>query len=408
MNRKKLKTYNDDGYQLEAYLDFPVNQRPHNYAVFAHCFTCTKNLKAVRNIIRAMTSEGLAVLSLDFTGLGGSSGDFSETNFSSNISDLEAACNFLSEHYEAPTLLVGHSLGGTAALKTAAKLDNVKAAATIGSPAEPDHIKHVFEDQLDTIRQEGAAKVNIGGRPFKIKEQFVEDIRNHKIEDDLQAMKKPLAFLHSPQDKIVSIDNASKLFTRAHHPKSFISLDGADHLLSNQKDSLYTGEVIGSWAKRYLDIPEEPELETDAQTIARLGSPEDKFTTQIKMGKHQLIADEPPSVGGNDFGPSPYELLNAALGACTVMTIRMYANHKNLDIREIKTHLNHEKKHVKDSENPESSGSKVDQITRELEIDGDIDEKQRQRLVDIADKCPVHKTLSHGPVEVKTRLKGEY
>ena len=405
MKRSKVHIENNEGIELAAYLELPVDMKPHNFVIFAHCFTCNKNFKTVRNISRSLTSEGFGVLSLDFTGLGESEGTFSDTNFTSNIDDIEAAANYLTENHISPSLLVGHSLGGTAVIKAASRLDSVKAIATIGSPAEPEHVTKLLKSNISEIEKQGFSEVDIGGNTFKIKKQFLDDLEEYSISSVLPEMRKSFMFMHSPQDQIVDIENAATLFKNARHPKSFVTLDGADHLLSGKSDSLYAGSVIAAWAKRYIETETVDEPETDAQTFARIGSPDEKFTTQIKNRHHSLIADEPEKDGGFDLGPSPYELLNAALGACTVMTLRMYADHKKIDLQEVRVHLNHSKKHIEDCSDCENPNTKVDHISRELEIFGDLDEKQKQRMVQIADKCPVHKTLTGPAVRIETKLK---
>ena len=391
------------GYQLSAKLEQPIDNHPIAYAIFAHCFTCNKNLRAVSNISRALTNADIAVLRFDFTGLGQSEGDFADTNFSSNVEDLVAAANYLKIHYKAPSILIGHSLGGAAVLMAGGLIDSVKAIATIGAPSEPVHVAKQFGYQVKIIEEKGVAEVTLAGRPFRVKKQFLEDIRSTKLGGIIRNLKKALLVMHSPQDLTVTIDNATKIYHAAFHPKSFVSLDGADHLLTKTADSLYVGEVIASWAKRYIDIPKELPLRTNKQVVVRTG---EKFTTQIKTGHHSLVADEPERVGGNDFGPSPYELLLASLGACTGMTLRMYATRKKWDLQSITVHLNHSKDYVKVASAVGDQGGKpkkIDIFERILELEGNLDSQQRHRLLEIANKCPVHRTL-HGEVEILTQL----
>lgn len=401
MKNEKIEFKNAEGITLSARLEIPATEEPHAYAIFAHCFTCNKNFTAVRNISRSLTQHGFAVVRFDFTGLGDSEGDFSDTQFSSNISDIEAVSHYLTEHYQAPKLLIGHSLGGAAVLMAALKLTSIKAVVTIGAPSDPAHVKHLFGGQLLKIKSDGDAEVNIGGRPFVIKKQFVDDLENQKIEGSIKALRRPLLVMHSPQDTVVGIANAAEIYQDAMHPKSFISLDGADHMLSNKADSVYAGNVIGSWAARYIPPTPASDLKTDAQVVTQTGN--DGFTTEIKAGFHLLTADEPTSVGGNDFGPSPYEYLLSALGACTSMTMQMYAKRKGWPLDSVKVHLSHNKDYHQDCEACEKSGSKLDIINRSIEIEGVLDEKQRERLMQIADKCPVHKTL-HSEIKVKTTV----
>ncbi len=399
----KLNFQNKTGQTLFARLELPLDRHPIAFALFAHCFTCNKNLAAVRNISRALTQNGFGVMRFDFTGLGESEGDFSKTNFSSNVQDLIAASEALSENYEAPKLLIGHSLGGAAVIFAGAQIPSVEAIATIGAPASPDHVQHLFEDSLEEIQKNQFAKVNIGGRPFTIEKQFVDDLISNKMADVIKRLRKAIAIFHAPQDKIVGIENAAKLYKDAMHPKSFISLDGADHLLSNKEDSIYAGDVIANWAKRYLSIksPEQP-LKSNQQVVVRLG--QDKFTTDIVAGRHAFRADEPVAVGGNDYGPSPYDLLLASLGACTVMTLRMYVNRKKWDVEEMVVHLSHNKDYAKDCEDCEASDTKIDHIYKYISIKGNVDAKQKARMLEIADRCPVHKTL-HNPLKVVTKLQ---
>lgn len=402
MKSEKVTFTNEQGEKLAARLEMPVNQHPHTYAIFAHCFTCNKNLTAVRNISRALSIAGFAVLRFDFTGLGESEGDFADTNFSSNIQDLEQAANFLKENYQAPGLMIGHSLGGAAVIRAAKKLDFVQAVATIGAPFDPEHVSHLIENEAEEIQEKGKAKVNIGGRSFTVKKQFLEDIQENKCIDRIKELGKGLLIMHSPQDRIVSIDNAAKIYHAAMHPKSFITLDGADHLLSNKEDSSYAGNMIASWAKKYIDIPEKEKLKVLKEVAVRLD--DEGYTTDIMVRHHGLTADEPESVGGNDFGPSPYELVTAGLGACTAMTLQMYARRKKWDLQEVIVHLEHYKDYTEDIANMEDDKSKIDHFDRLIEVKGDLDETQRERLLEIANKCPVHKSL-HNPVEINSKLK---
>ena len=401
MRTQKVYFTNDNGYSLSAKLELPANQKPHTYALFAHCFTCNKNLNAVRNISRSLNMAGIAVLRFDFTGLGESEGEFSDTNFTSNIQDLEAAARFLEDEYMAPRILIGHSLGGAAVICAGARIESVQAIATIGAPYDPGHVKHLLEQSLEEIEENGEAIVNIGGRPFKVKKQFLDDISAQIISEHLRDLRKALLIMHSPQDETVEIENAAKIYKAAFHPKSFITLDGADHLLNNKSDSRYAGEMIASWVKKYIDIPSMESLEVEKQVAVRLGN--EGYTTEIMVRQHAITADEPPSVGGNDYGPSPYELVTAGLGACTAMTLQMYARRKKWDLKEVRVHLEHYKDYLKDQENLEANNSKIDHFDVTLEFEGELDETQKAKLMEIAKKCPVHRTL-HSPVEIKTHL----
>jgi len=404
MNLQKVNFNNKEGQKLIGRLEFPADRQAHNFALFAHCFTCTKNLSAVKNISKALTANGFAVLRFDFTGLGESDGDFADTNFSGNVNDLIAAADFLKKNYEAPSLIIGHSLGGAAVLFAAAEIESINAVATIGAPSNPKHVKHLFKSGLEEIKVKGEAVINLSGRDFKIKKQFVDDLESKSLPETAKSLRKPLLIMHSPQDETVGIKNAEEIYGAAHHPKSFVSLDGADHLLFDKKDSIYVGEVISGWAKRYLSINArvDSKLKSKHQVIASLDNG-DGFTTQLKVGNHYMLADEPLSFGGNDYGPSPYELVSAGLSACTVMTIQMYAKRKGWLIDNVEVHTSYSKVHIEDCENCESTNAKIDTFHREIKLNGDLDEKQKQKLLQIADKCPVHKTL-HSDTQVISTL----
>jgi len=337
----KVTFKNNTGYELSARLELPIDQHPVAYALFAHCFTCSKNIRAVRSISQCLTKGGIAVLRFDFAGLGDSEGDFSDTNFTSNVADLTAASSYLADNLIAPTILIGHSLGGAAVLAAASEIPSVKAVVTIGAPAEPAHVQHLVQSASEEIEANGQARVHIGQQSFNIKKQFLEDIQQTRLRDKINRLGKALLILHAPQDRIVSIENAEKIYVAARHPKSFISLDGADHLLTRKEDGHYVGEVIASWVKRYIDKPAENLLHSNSQVAVRLNAA-DAFTSEVKSGKHHFVADEPESVGGNDFGPSPYELVSSALGACTVMTLHMYARRKKWDLKEVIVHIDHQ------------------------------------------------------------------
>lgn len=399
---QKVTFQNKEGQTLVGRLEMPVDQEPHNFVIFAHCFTCNKNLTAVKNIGKALTSNGFAVLRFDFTGLGDSEGDFADTNFSGNVSDLVAAADYLNKEYHAPTLIIGHSLGGAAALFAAAEITFIKAVATLGAPSSPVHVKHLFKSNLSEIQKSGKAVVNLSGRDFTIKKQFLDDLENKSLASVAKDLRKPLLILHSPQDDTVGIKNAEEIYVAAHHPKSFVSLDGADHLLMNKEDSLYAGRIISGWAQRYVDIPSNTELKSKHQVVASLNQ-EDGFTTAMKVGNHFLTADEPTDFGGNDYGPSPYELVSAGLSACTAMTIQMYAKRKKWTVKNVEVHTSYGKSHAQDCEDCETDSAKIDTFHREIKLTGDLDEKQKARVLQIADKCPVHKTL-HSKTQVVTKL----
>lgn len=404
MGLQKVTFNNSQGQTLVGRLELPVDRHPHNFAIFAHCFTCNKNLLAVKNIGKGLTSHGFGVLRFDFTGLGESEGDFADTNFSGNVEDLVAAADFLQENYKAPTLIIGHSLGGAASIFASKEIASIQAIATIGAPSNPVHVKHLLKSGIEEIQAEGKAVVNLSGRDFTIKKQFLDDLETKSLPETAKALRKPLLIMHSPQDDTVGIKNAEEIYVSAHHPKSFVSLDGADHLLSRKEDSIYVGEVIAGWAKRYLDVSNivDTTLKTKHQVAASLDA-NDGFTTQMKVGNHYMIADEPETYGGNDFGPSPYELVSAGLSACTVMTIQMYARRKGWPVDNVEVHTSYSKTHAEDCENCEVDSSKIDTFHREIKLTGDLDGKQRARIMEIADKCPVHKTL-HSPTQIISTL----
>lgn len=401
MNYKKVKFPNPDGTELSGYLELPLNQQPHSFVLFAHCFTCNKNFFAVKNIARALSENGYGVLRFDFTGLGDSEGNFADTNFSGNVEDLVAAATFLEKEHAAPSLLVGHSLGGSASIFAASQIPSVKAIATIGTPSSPQHVTHVLRSELEEIQAKGKARVNVGGRDFTIKEHFLNDLKTQDLGDIVSKIDAALLVLHSPQDTVVEIQNAEELYRAARHPKSFVSLDQADHLLTKTKDSQYAGKVIAAWASRYLDIPKKEELRTDHQVVANLG--EEGFTTQLKSGRHYFIADEPEKFGGNDYGPDPYDFLSAALASCTSMTIQMYVRLKKWPLKNVETHINHNKEHLEDCENCDRNTSKIDVFERQIVLEGNLDEEQQKKVLEIADKCPVHKTLSN-KITIHTKL----
>ncbi|MBC3845325.1 alpha/beta fold hydrolase [Winogradskyella echinorum] len=394
MKSAKLKIANRKGLTLNASLELPANQKPNYYAIFAHCFTCSSNLKAVKNISRSLTQDGFAVVRFDFTGLGRSEGEFADSHFSANVEDLLDVHAYITQNYEAPGLLVGHSLGGAAVLSAAALIDAVKAVATVGAPSTVGHVKHLFSHQIDQ-KDKGNVEVNIGGRPFVINQDFVEEFDKTDLPATVKSLRKPLLILHSPFDKIVGIENAEQLYHNARHPKSFVTLDNADHLLNDEKDSIYVGEIIGTWAKRYFPKIENVMLSTEGeQLVGHLNIIEDNFTTSIQTKNHSLIADEPASVGGSDFGPSPYEYLNAALAACTVMTLKMYAERKKWDLQEVFVYISHSKKHSDDLQLVVDKPKYLDHISKKLKFVGNLDATQKERLKEISSRCPVHKTIA--------------
>lgn len=393
MKSTRLHIKNKNGLQLQAYLELPANQKPNYFAIFAHCFTCSSTLTAVKNISRSLTTHGFGVLRFDFTGLGRSEGEFADSHFSANVDDLIAVNNYLTKNYSAPSLLVGHSLGGAAVIVAASKLANIKAVATIGAPSTASHVTHLFTHDISSIPEKGNVEVNIGGRPFKINKEFAEDFSKTDLPKITKELRKPILILHSPIDTIVGVDNAQELYLNANHPKSFVSLDQADHLLTNPTDSIYAGNVIGTWVQRYFEPKENEMLSTEGeQLVGHLNLLEDNFTTTIQTKKHTLIADEPEDIG-DDFGPSPYDFLSAGLAACTVMTLKMYVQRKKWDLQEVFVYITYAKKHSADLMLDVDKPTKYDHLSKKLKFVGNLDDKQKQRLKEIASKCPVHRTL---------------
>jgi uncharacterized OsmC-like protein/alpha/beta superfamily hydrolase len=391
------------GEALAARLDLPQG-RPRAYALFAHCFTCNKDVFAAARIAGGLAERGFAVLRFDFTGLGASEGEFANTNFSSNVADLVCAADFLRERYEAPKLLIGHSLGGAAVLAAAGRVPEATAVATIAAPADPAHVASHFTEARAEIEAAGEAEVLLVGRPFRIKKQFLEDIATQRLEEAIGGLRKALMVFHAPRDQLVGIDNASRIFLAARHPKSFVSLDDADHLLSRRPDAAYVAEVLAAWAGRYLgEASEVPPLRAPAGSVVVEESGEGKFTQRIAAGSHSLTADEPEDVGGLDMGPSPYDFLLMALGACTSMTLRLYAERKGLALEQTRVTLSHDKIHAEDCATCETREGRIDRIRRSIELAGDLEPEERRRLLEIADKCPVHRTL-RGEMVIETDI----
>ncbi|NNG05362.1 MAG: alpha/beta fold hydrolase [Inquilinus sp.] len=402
MRSEKLEFAGGAGAKLAARLDSPDGP-PKAYALFAHCFTCSKDIFAASRIAQSLAEHGIAVLRFDFTGLGSSEGEFAHTNFSSNIGDLLAAVDHLRQTREAPQILIGHSLGGAAVLAAAGRVPEAKAVATIGAPFDPGHVAHLFRDDLEKIEADGEAEVLLVGRPFRIQKQFVDDIRAQSQEERIGGLKKALLVFHSPIDQTVGIDNAGLVFGAAKHPKSFVSLDSADHLLSRRADAEYVAAVLAAWSARYVDAGEAPAVAVEpvAGAVVVRETGWGKFQQAVAIGPHRLVADEPESYGGKDTGPSPYDLLLAGLGACTAMTVRLYADRKKWPLEKTEVVLRHEKMHAEDCADCETREGRIDHITRELRFHGDLDAEQRAKLLEISEKCPVHRTL-HSEIKIDT------
>jgi Predicted redox protein, regulator of disulfide bond formation len=401
IRKQKIAFPGRHGNTLSGLLESPEN--PTRYALFAHCFTCGKALTSASQISHALVEKGIAVLRFDFTGLGGSDGDFANSNFSSNVEDLLAAADYLSRHFQAPGLLIGHSLGGTAVLMAATQLESVKCVATIGAPAEPAHVLKQFGSGLNEIREHGVANVHLGGREFTIRKQFVDDVENFNVRQQLSTLNKALLILHSPQDAVVAIGQAELLYTGSRHPKSFISLDNADHLLTIKEDARYVAGCIAAWVERYLPaisiLSNKPE-KGDVVVSMLNGGP---FLCDVRTTDHHWLADEPLSAGGGNEGPTPYEQLLAALGSCTSMTLRMYARRKKLPLERLVVTLRHSREHIADAGNEQDGKNPAGQIQCDITLDGEITPEEARKLLEIAGRCPVHKAL-HNQMDIVTRI----
>lgn len=403
---EKIEFEGSQNVNLAARLDHPSGKIK-AYALFAHCFTCGKDIAAASRIAKALTNEGIAVLRFDFTGLGKSEGEFANTNFTSNVEDLVKAADYMRENLQAPAILIGHSLGGAAVLAAAHYIPESKAVVTIGAPANADHVAHHFGDKEAEIMEKGEAEVSLAGRPFRIRKQFLEDIKSQSLESAISDLDRALLVMHAPLDDVVRIDNAAQIFKAAKHPKSFVTLDDADHLISRKEDAAYAARVITAWVSRYIDADsdddETPKPEEGTVLVRSTG--QGKFQQKVISGSHELLADEPESYGGNGTGPTPYDFLKMALGACKSMTLCMYADRKNLPLEGVEVYVAHDKIHAEDCVDCEDKNSKVDQFSCEIVIKGDeLTDENRNRLIEIADMCPVHKTMT-GKAEVITRKK---
>jgi uncharacterized OsmC-like protein/fermentation-respiration switch protein FrsA (DUF1100 family) len=401
MRTERLEFPNAKGEKLAALLDLPLG-RPVAFALFAHCFTCGKDNLTAKRISERLAMCGIGVLRFDFTGLGTSEGEFADTHFSSNVDDLVSAADHLRKTHGAPAILIGHSLGGAAAIAAAHRIPDARAVVTIAAPCDPAHVTGLFKEQLDKIREQGAFEVSLAGLPFRIKREFLDDVSEQRIKECLANLRKALLIFHSPTDDIVGIDNASRIFAAAKHPKSFVSLAGADHLLGRKTDAVYVANVIAAWAERYLEQAAErsdEQIETGTVLVRETGS--GKFQQEILSGPHRFLADEPVKVGGLDSGPGPYDLLLAGLGACTSMTLRLYADNKKWPLKRVSVRLAHNKIHAEDCLTCETKEGMVDRIDRNITFEGPLDAEQRKRLLEIADKCPVHRTLE-SEIEIRT------
>ncbi len=393
------------GAALAARLDVPTGATPRAYALFAHCFTCSKDTRAATFVAEALADAGIATLRVDFTGLGGSGGDFANTGFSSNVEDLVAAADWLRANRDAPSILVGHSLGGAAVLAAAARIPEAVAVATINAPSDPSHLAQRFAAQRAEIDAHGEAEVDLAGRTFRISRAFVDDIAAQNIAAAVSSLRRALIVFHSPRDTEVGIDHASRIFLAAKHPKSFVSLDDADHLLTRRADARYVGAVLAAWASRYLPaLAEAAGVSEGVRDVLVRETRTGKFQQEVAIGPHRLIVDEPPDVGGEDSGPSPYDLILAALGACTAMTMRLYAAHKGLPLERVSVALHHQKIHAADCADCETKEGKIDRVERVISVEGPLDDDAKAKLLEIANRCPVHRTLN-AEVSIPTRLE---
>jgi putative redox protein len=404
MPHQRFQFTGSEGEQLAAALDLPECE-PLAYALFAHCFTCGKDVLAAKRIAEALAAKGIAVLRFDFTGLGSSEGDFANSTFSSNVADLVRAADHLRETRKSPAILIGHSLGGAAILAAAAQFPDAKAVVTIAAPSDPAHVTGLFADRIEDIREHGEVEVSLAGRPFQIRREFLDDIAEQHLLADVAKLHKALLVMHAPTDDTVGIDNATRIFVAAKHPKSFVSLAGADHLLTNRHDSAYVADIIAAWATRYLD-PVAPEQTADPgnapRSVVVRETRNSKFQQTISTGPHHLLADEPAAAGGEDTGPGPYDFVLAGLGACTSMTMRMYADRKSLPLERVTVTLRHSKIHAEDCAECETKAGMLDQIDRVITMEGALDAEQHGKLMEIADKCPVHRTLT-SEIRIVTR-----
>jgi uncharacterized OsmC-like protein/fermentation-respiration switch protein FrsA (DUF1100 family) len=398
---QRFQFQGSEGQQLAAALDLPEGE-PIAYALFAHCFTCGKDVLAARRIALALAAKGIAVLRFDFTGLGSSEGDFANSTFSSNVADLVHAADHLRRTRKAPAILIGHSLGGAAILAAAAQIPDAKAVVTIAAPADPAHVTGLFAEHIDDIRKHGQVEVSLAGRPFHIKREFLDDIAEHNLMAHVTKLHKALLILHAPADDTVGIDNATRIFVAAKHPKSFVSLAGADHLLTQRRDAVYVADVIAAWADRYLDPVAATDLGELPRNVVVQETGAGKFQQTVSIGPHHLLADEPVAAGGEDTGPGPYDYLLAGLGACTSMTIRLYADRKSLPLERVTVTLKHSKIYASDCAECETKSGMLDQIDRVIRMEGALDPDQRKKLLEIADKCPVHRTLT-SEIHIVTR-----
>lgn len=404
MPHERFQFTGSEGHQLAAALDTPDGAIS-AYALFAHCFTCGKDVLAASRIALALAAKGIAVLRFDFTGLGSSEGDFANSTFSSNVADLVRAADHLRETRKAPAILIGHSLGGAAILAAAGQIPDAKAVVTIAAPSDPAHVTGFFKDRIEDIHKLGKVEVTLAGRPFQIKREFLDDIAEHGLMTHVANLHKALLIMHAPTDDTVSIDNATRIFVAAKHPKSFVSLADADHLLTDRRDANYVADVIAAWAERYVEpaaMDHAAEITEASRKVVVRESRASKFQNTVSIGPHHLLADEPAAAGGEDSGPGPYDFVLAGLGACKSMTMRLYADRKSFPLERATVTLSHSKVYAKDCAECETKEGMLDQIEVAIGLEGPLDVDQRKRILEIADKCPVHRTLT-SEIRIVTR-----
>jgi len=395
MRSESISIMNAEGIELAGALDLPTG-KPQAFALFAHCFSCSSQSHAAKRIAQALTLRGIATLRFDFAGLGASGGEFADSHFAANVGDLKQAARYLSDEWQAPAILIGHSLGGTAVIAAAGDLPSVKAVVTIGAPFDPAHVLQHFGSSIDEIEQAGEADVTIAGRTFTVRKDFLDAAREQDQGQRLAELKCALLVMHSPIDEIVGVDNAREIFEAARHPNSFVSLDGADHLLTEKRDGQHAAAMIASWSERHLDPADEDAIELEGSV--QVSSSDGKFLQDVVAGEHRFVADEPVRLGGWDAGPTPYDLLLASLGTCTAMTIKMFAAREKIPLEDVSIGLRHDRVHGEDCE---ANQGKIERITRHVELTGSLSDDQRKQLIEIADRCPVHNTLV-GELRIET------
>ncbi|BCA59095.1 bifunctional alpha/beta hydrolase/OsmC family protein [Sphingomonas sp. HMP6] len=396
--KHEVRFPNAAGVMLAGSIELPPG-RVRAVAVFAHCFTCTARSHGARRVSLALAEQGIATLRFDFTGLGDSEGAFADSHFTANVDDLVAAAAYLESSIGAPAILIGHSLGVAAVIAAAEQIPSVKAVVTIAAPFDPAHVLHLIKGTEDIGDQQ--TEVSIGGRPFRIGRDFLDSVAGQDQAARLGRLKRALLVLHSATDATVGIENARAIFEAAKHPKSFVALNGADHLLTDPEQASYAAMIIAAWVQPFLG----PAMPIDAvpEGHVRVTSTEAKFVQIVDSSGHTFLADEPLAVGGSDLGPTPYDLLLSALGTCTAMTLRLVAEKEGIPLTGVSVTLNHSRRHADDCADCATGQPQIEVLERVIRLEGDLSEAQRMRMLVIADKCPVHRTLENHP-RIETRL----